>query len=406
MDVPVVRVGSPVNVVGLGAPGDSNTINGPIGNTQTGLSSENRPMYGLSQVFVVGASTDATLSALTVNDGTNDLTLSPAFASGTYTYAANVGNAVTSVTLTATPNHAGGSVTGVTLGGTVIADTDFTDGITVPSLGVDDNVIVVTVTAEDTSTTRTYTVTVTRAAVPTTPVTALVSNTGATAGLETAIVGRAVPPLNLLYDQAQRFMTGDNPDGYALSEIVAHLVDIGADAVPRVSIYSATAGGLPDSSLYVLDNPASFSDGNNTFTASGNAPLDPEEKYFVVFENTASGVGTTAKQYYVRSTSSSDEDLGGASGWCIRDDHNTKTSFSGTWGSVDDALLVAVRGSANAFPARARHGPRSGSERRSHLPLFRRGSRSRQPAPHQRPSPSPPPARRSPSPPSMSAPGP
>ena len=111
-------------------------------------------------------STDATLSALTVNDGTNDLSLSPAFASGTYAYAANVGNGVTSVTLTATPNHTGGSVTGVTLGGTAIADTDFTNGITVPSLVEGDNVIVVTVTAEDTST-QAYTVTVTRAAAST-----------------------------------------------------------------------------------------------------------------------------------------------------------------------------------------------------------------------------------------------
>ena len=111
-------------------------------------------------------STDATLSALTVNDGTNDLSLSPAFALGTYAYAANVGNGVTSVTLTATPNHTGGSVTGVTLGGTAIADTDFTNGITVPSLVEGDNVIVVTVTAEDTST-QAYTVTVTRAAAST-----------------------------------------------------------------------------------------------------------------------------------------------------------------------------------------------------------------------------------------------
>ena len=113
---------------------------------------------------VLAALTDATLSALTVNDGTNDLALSPAFAPGTFTYAANAGNAVTTVTLSATVNHAGASVSGVTLGGTAIADSDFTDGITVPSLVVGDNAIVVTVTAEDTTTTETYTVVVTRAA--------------------------------------------------------------------------------------------------------------------------------------------------------------------------------------------------------------------------------------------------
>ena len=107
-------------------------------------------------------SSDATLTDLTVNDGTTDLTLSPAFASGTFVYTASVTNAVDEVTLTATPTHTGASVSEVTLGGTVIADTDFTDGITVPSLLVGDNTIVVTVTAEDGST-QPYTVTVTRA---------------------------------------------------------------------------------------------------------------------------------------------------------------------------------------------------------------------------------------------------
>ena len=81
---------------------------------------------------------------------------------GTFDYDADVGNAVTTVTLTATVNNSNASVTGVTLGGTAIADTDFSDGITVPSLAEDDNEIVVTVTAESGST-KTYTITVTRA---------------------------------------------------------------------------------------------------------------------------------------------------------------------------------------------------------------------------------------------------
>ncbi len=110
------------------------------------------------------AATDATLSALTVNDGTNDLTLAPAFASATFVYAADVANAVDVVTLTATLNDDNAEVSGVTLGGTAIADTDFSDGITVPSLVVGDNEIIVTVTAEDPTATQTYTVTVTRAA--------------------------------------------------------------------------------------------------------------------------------------------------------------------------------------------------------------------------------------------------
>ena len=121
---------------------------------------------------------DATLSALTVNDGTNDLTLVPAFAPGTYVYAVSVGNAVTTVTLTATVNDDGAAVSGVTLGGTAIADTDFTDGITVPSLIAGDNEIVVTVTAED-ATTQTYTITVTRVTATTPEVTIEADKTSA-----------------------------------------------------------------------------------------------------------------------------------------------------------------------------------------------------------------------------------
>ena len=109
-------------------------------------------------------STDATLSALAVNDGTTEHTIDLA----TTPYTVNVGNAVTTVTLTATPTHTGASVSAVTLGGTAIADIDFTDGITVPSLAEGDNEIDVTVTAEDGSATETYMVTVTRAGTTTT----------------------------------------------------------------------------------------------------------------------------------------------------------------------------------------------------------------------------------------------
>ena len=128
-----------------------------------GSSSSNKPFL-IAVKGTLGStaipSSDATLSALTVNDGTNDLTLTPAFVSGTYAYEADVGSNVSTVTLTATVNDDGAAISAVTLAGTAIADTDFSDGITVPTLGVGDNVIVVTVTAEDT-TTQTYTVTVT-----------------------------------------------------------------------------------------------------------------------------------------------------------------------------------------------------------------------------------------------------
>ena len=142
--------------------------------SHTGLTAGTTRHYRVSAINSVGTgaasstanatttSSDATLSALTVNDGTTEHTIDLA----TTPYTVNVRNAVTTVTLTATPTHTGASVSAVTLGGTAITDTDFTDGITVPSLAEGDNEIVVTVTAEDGTTTQPYpvTVTVTRAA--------------------------------------------------------------------------------------------------------------------------------------------------------------------------------------------------------------------------------------------------
>ena len=130
-------------------------------------STQSSLMIAIKGTAIGAASDDATLGALTVNDGTSDLTLAPAFAPGTFAYAAEVGNAVTTVTLTAMTTDDGASVSAVTLNGTAITDRDFTDGITVSSLLAGDNGIVVTVTAEN-GDTRTYTLTVTRAAATTT----------------------------------------------------------------------------------------------------------------------------------------------------------------------------------------------------------------------------------------------
>ena len=129
------------------------------GNAET-LTSEAYP----SGAATITASADATLESLTVHDGSSDRALVPAFASGTHVYAAEVDKAVTTVTLTATTTDSGATVTAVTLNLTAIADTDFTDGIEVPSLLAGENEIVVTVRAADRPTTQTYTVTVTREA--------------------------------------------------------------------------------------------------------------------------------------------------------------------------------------------------------------------------------------------------
>ncbi len=96
-------------------------------------------------------SADASLSGLSLSG----VTLTPAFASGTMSYTASVGHAVTATTVTASATA--GSAYEIQLNGVVDQD-----GIVPLAVG-DGNVIAVVVTAQDGETTQSYTVAVTRA---------------------------------------------------------------------------------------------------------------------------------------------------------------------------------------------------------------------------------------------------
>jgi Autotransporter beta-domain/Cadherin-like beta sandwich domain/IPT/TIG domain len=100
------------------------------------------------------ASNVATLSAMTISNGT----LSPTFASGTSTYTASVTNATASITLTPTVTQVNATIT---VNSAAVASGSASGAI---SLSVGSNTITTVVTAQDGTTTQTYTTTVTRAA--------------------------------------------------------------------------------------------------------------------------------------------------------------------------------------------------------------------------------------------------
>ena len=102
----------------------------------------------------VRESTDASLSVLSLSGAT----LSPIFDSGTEIYTADVGNSVSSTTVTAIPSDAGATAV-IKIGGTEDPDgtVDLMEGA---------NAITVEVTAEDGMTAKTYTVAVARSATP------------------------------------------------------------------------------------------------------------------------------------------------------------------------------------------------------------------------------------------------
>ena len=108
------------------------------------------------------ASTDATLSGLSLTEGANTISLSPEFATGTTDYLAFVANSVTSATVLPTTTNSSATVEYLDENDTTITDTDGTsEGLQFsPAVGV--NTVKVKVTAEDTNTTETYTVVLTR----------------------------------------------------------------------------------------------------------------------------------------------------------------------------------------------------------------------------------------------------
>ena len=111
-------------------------------------------------------SSDATLSALALEDASDDsaISISPTFASGTTSYAASVDNDVDKITIKPTVNEGSATVEYLDSSDTEITDADGVKTGQQVSLSVSANTIKVKVTAEDTTTTNPYTVVVTRAA--------------------------------------------------------------------------------------------------------------------------------------------------------------------------------------------------------------------------------------------------
>ena len=110
------------------------------------------------------ASSDANLSALTLQADGQTLTLTPTFSSGATAYTAPVNSSVPWLTVTPTASDSGATITVDTP--VLSAATGVTSGADSPLLllNVGANAIAIAVTAADGSTNKTYTVTVTRAA--------------------------------------------------------------------------------------------------------------------------------------------------------------------------------------------------------------------------------------------------
>ena len=270
-------------------------------------------------------STDATLSGLSLGTG---VTLDPAFAPGTLTYAVAVGNAVDEVTVAPTTTDTNATPEFLTASDTTLDDADgvAANGHQV-ALAVGDNVFKVQVTAEDGTTTQTYTVTVNRAA-PAQSVTTLVSNTGQ---------GDSTVRANSV--GAQPFTTG--------SAAVLTSVGVYLDSNPSLNVRDIRVrilqddSGSPGTELVTLSNPtAKIDDAVNTFTAPAGTNLAAATTYYVEMSRRGEwGV-------YYRRTESHLEDAGGATNWEIGNTRYYKTNSGDPWTTSTAVMLIAIKGTA------------------------------------------------------------
>ena len=242
-------------------------------------------------IVVSVISSDATLSALELEDASNDsaITLSPAFTSATTSYMAFVDNGVDEITIKPTVNESNATVAYLDGSDTAITDADAMKDDQQVSLDVGMNTIKVKVTAED-DTTNTYTVVVTRAAAMSSGA-VLISNIEQLPGNNTSNFTRATS-----------FTTGDNNAGYLLSSVDIYTGVHSSTVTPRVEIYENNSGtNQPGTLLVTLTGPGTIAAGNtddsHTFNDTSDTILEAETLYWLVVTNDSaeSGVGFNVK---------------------------------------------------------------------------------------------------------------
>ena len=164
--------------------------------------------------------------------------------------------------------------------------------------------------------------------------TAHVSNIGQTSNTGTINISSSI-------SHAQGFTTGSQSAVYTLSTVGMQFADGSVTANELViAIYSAAAGGGPDSAVYTLTNPSRLENDGTTeslFTAPANSTLSADTTYFVV---ATTGI---SNNYSAQGTSETDEDSGASTGWNIANNRYFRnTAFSNNWSTSAAKIKIAI----------------------------------------------------------------
>ena len=280
----------------------------------------------LPRVTGTSTSTDATLSALTLEDASDDsaITISPVFAAGTTSYTAAVDNDVDEITITPTVNESNATVEYLDSSDTAIADANSGKTGQQVSLSEGANTIKVKVTAEDTTTTNPYTVVVTRATAVPGAANVLVSNAGQSSNSSN----------NSSVDRAQAFTT---VAGATLSSVEIISSDPAGDDL-AVSLCTTDSSGYPTSSCTALTAPASFAAGTLVFTDPASTTLAANTTYSLLLVSPGNDF------LNLSATTSDAEDTGGAAGWTIANAYNSKSGTVWVTTASNSSFLITIKG--------------------------------------------------------------
>ena len=147
--------------------------------------------------------------------------------------------------------------------------------------------------------------------------------------------------------RSQVFTTGSNRHGYEFSGVSVGKHYTETSRI-EIFVYSVDGNGDPDTLLFALTNPDSYTNDTQAFIAPAGATLDPGVTYAVVVQPTTPG--TNLDLYTTASDSEDDESL---DGWSIGDAFDIENG--GSWQPEPDgkALKIIVRGIAKVGPSLA-----------------------------------------------------
>lgn len=149
------------------------------------------------------------------------------------------------------------------------------------------------------------------------------------------------------FDVAQSFTTGSYPAGYTVKKVTLEFNVTGSNPTidtHTVSLWSTTASGDLDTKLTDFTNPATITNGFNTYTLSTAHNLDPDTTYAIFFDRT--GASNDMESVTVADDGEAFEK---APGWSIANESIWRGHAStGAWNTSHDSLRIAVQGAARA----------------------------------------------------------